>query len=228
MIKFTRKLRLNLILDGKIGGYLKYATGEILLVVIGILIAIQINNWNESKKLNIKEIEFLSSVVNDLKQDRAFLQYVIDLTEPRIFAYKSLNSDLQYLYQNDRSTLDSLFNDYFETQRTFYPISSSYQSAVSGNQLSSFQNEQFIRKVVKLYNSTYDRLIDNGQILDDRWGDLSKKYSFERRTGKFRDMNPQQLSEFLDDVFHHYIQMEYYLSQLKLTIIEIDEIIEEN
>ncbi|MBO0341043.1 hypothetical protein J0654_05270 [Muricauda lutimaris] len=50
MIKFFRNIRKSLLNEGKTGKYLKYALGEILLVVIGILIALQINNWNENRK----------------------------------------------------------------------------------------------------------------------------------------------------------------------------------
>jgi hypothetical protein len=70
-------------------------------------------------------------------------------------------------------------------------------------------------------------LIDNGQILDERWDFLSKKYSYQRRTGHFRDMNSKQLSEFLDDLYHHYAQLEWYLKQLEFAIIEINEITSE-
>ena len=55
MIKFFRKIRQNLLSEGKTGKYLKYAFGEIVLVVIGILIALQINNWNEQRKERIQE-----------------------------------------------------------------------------------------------------------------------------------------------------------------------------
>jgi len=48
MIKFFRKIRQNLLRENKTGKYFKYAIGEITLVVIGILIALQINNWNEN------------------------------------------------------------------------------------------------------------------------------------------------------------------------------------
>ena len=47
MIKFFRKIRQNLLMENKTSKYFKYAIGEILLVVIGILIALSINNWNE-------------------------------------------------------------------------------------------------------------------------------------------------------------------------------------
>ena len=59
MIKFFRKIRYDLMETGKTGKYLKYAIGEIVLVVIGILIALQINNWNGQRKLELKEKSLL-------------------------------------------------------------------------------------------------------------------------------------------------------------------------
>ena len=69
MIKFFRKIRQNLLLEGKTGKYLKYAIGEIILVVIGILIALSINNWNENKKIKSKEIKSLTELRKDLEQN---------------------------------------------------------------------------------------------------------------------------------------------------------------
>ena len=60
MIKFFRKIRYNLMSDNKTGKYFKYAIGEIILVVLGILIALQINDWNETRKARLKEIEILT------------------------------------------------------------------------------------------------------------------------------------------------------------------------
>ncbi len=59
MIKFFRHIRQNLIMENKTGKYLKYAIGEIVLVVFGILIALQINNWNEQRKLKAVELNLL-------------------------------------------------------------------------------------------------------------------------------------------------------------------------
>jgi len=56
MIKFYRKIRQKLLSEGKTGKYFKYAIGEIVLVMIGILLALQVNNWNEQRKEN-QEIE---------------------------------------------------------------------------------------------------------------------------------------------------------------------------
>ena len=59
MLTFFRRIRKGLLGDGSTSKYLVYAIGEIALVVIGILIALQINNWNEYRKDRIKEKEIL-------------------------------------------------------------------------------------------------------------------------------------------------------------------------
>jgi len=69
MIKFFRKIRYQLLGEGKTGKYLKYAIGEILLVVIGILIALSINNWNIHQIEQNEERNYLTRLVQDLKWD---------------------------------------------------------------------------------------------------------------------------------------------------------------
>lgn len=67
MIKFFRKIRYNLMSENKAGKYFKYAVGEILLVVIGILIALQINNWNEERNNQATLKQFLMEFREELK-----------------------------------------------------------------------------------------------------------------------------------------------------------------
>ena len=72
MIKFFRKIRQNMIKENKVSKYMLYAIGEIVLVVVGILIALSINNWNESRKQeqNLKIVYHL--INNDLKKEKRF------------------------------------------------------------------------------------------------------------------------------------------------------------
>lgn len=66
MIKFFRRIRQNLLSEGRTGTYLQYAIGEILLVVIGILIALSINNWNQQRLDKRRAIEYHHRLMDDL------------------------------------------------------------------------------------------------------------------------------------------------------------------
>ncbi|WP_191858241.1 DUF6090 family protein [Hanstruepera ponticola] len=81
MIKFFRHIRHSLINQNKIGKYFKYAIGEILLVVIGILIALQINNWNDERKNRAYERKILTLINENLKNDSINLS--IELNKSR-------------------------------------------------------------------------------------------------------------------------------------------------
>ena len=67
MIKFFRQIRKSLLMENKTSKYFKYAIGEIILVVIGILIALQINNWNEERKNRNREQSILKNLQSDFK-----------------------------------------------------------------------------------------------------------------------------------------------------------------
>jgi len=77
MLKFFRTIRKNLLEQGKTANYLKYAIGEIVLVVIGILIALQINNWNESRKNRAYELTMLEEVHKELVKDLELIERLI-------------------------------------------------------------------------------------------------------------------------------------------------------
>lgn len=74
MIKFFRKIRQNMIKENKFSKYLLYAVGEIILVVIGILIALQINNWNELQKAQLKEQELYAKLLENLDSELNLIQ----------------------------------------------------------------------------------------------------------------------------------------------------------
>ncbi|MDT0538706.1 DUF6090 family protein [Croceitalea sp. P059] len=74
MIKFFRKIRQNLLLENKTGKYFKYAIGEIVLVVIGILIALQINNWNQNRINNLEEQRIFQDLGEELQFNRFLMK----------------------------------------------------------------------------------------------------------------------------------------------------------
>ena len=91
MIKFFRKIRYNLMEQNKTGKYLKYAIGEIILVVIGILIALSINNWNESRKLQEEINTYLTQKLVNLHEDQ------LRLVELRVFRLNAAEKSKQLL-----------------------------------------------------------------------------------------------------------------------------------
>jgi hypothetical protein len=227
MIKFFRKIRYDLMEKNKTGKYFKYAIGEIILVVIGILIALQINNWNEFRKQNTAEKEFIDGIKFDLTQDKEFIKLIIERAEEKNSIYTILNQELFNYYNSNRLSLDSLLVEYFKAQGTFYPISGSFQSAISGNQISKFKNKNFNNVVTKLYNSTYTRLLDNALEVDNRWSYINKIYSQIRRTGQIPNMSEPELNEFHNDIFYHIQALNYYRGNLSKAVIEIDKLLKQ-
>jgi hypothetical protein len=104
MIKLFRNIRRKLLAEGKITNYIKYGIGEIVLVVIGILIALQINNWNENKKTDLKIKRSLEALRSDLIQDTL----LIIKRQPFIIEQFQFNESLRLRAAKPNATLDTL------------------------------------------------------------------------------------------------------------------------
>ena len=86
MISFFRKIRWRLARENQFLKYTRYAIGEIVLVVIGILIALQINNWNEERKFRKEERDYLKRLVSENKDDlETFKNLRFNLSKLSIF-----------------------------------------------------------------------------------------------------------------------------------------------
>jgi hypothetical protein len=92
MIKFFQKTRQKQLAKNDFSGYLLYAIGEIVLVVIGILIALSINNWNQKQKERSKEEGYILALIEDAKTDLANFKSVIALNKKRMVNLDSLAS----------------------------------------------------------------------------------------------------------------------------------------
>jgi hypothetical protein len=102
MIKFFRKIRRNLLSEGKTGKYFKYAIGEIILVVIGILIALWLNNLNLKSQERIEEINILKGLKKDFQAD------IIDF-KLNIWGYKNISSSVDFVLNRLESS--AIYND---------------------------------------------------------------------------------------------------------------------
>ena len=83
MLRFFRKIRRALLEDGKMRRYILYAIGEILLVMIGILLALQVNNWNQGRQDKILENQYLERLIFEIKKDTSSFKNEIEINENR-------------------------------------------------------------------------------------------------------------------------------------------------
>ncbi|MCF1192237.1 DUF6090 family protein [Mangrovimonas sp. AS39] len=105
MIKFFRKLRQNSAYSNRFGKYMLYAIGEIILVVIGILIALGINNQNDLKKDRLRAVSLLENLSEELKQDNFYFNNVYKVEKENFLTAAELlfkvHVDPDYVVEND-------------------------------------------------------------------------------------------------------------------------------
>ena len=160
MIKFFRHIRKRLLSESKFIKYLLYAIGEIALVMIGILLALQVNNWNEEQKERKIEKQYLKSLLEDFKKDKESLIFQIDV-------YK-----WQIQYGNDIKTL--LINNEHPTDLAgfmrqcvvlgnpilFHPENPTYDDLKSSGNLKVLKNTE-----LKNWMSSYHAFVNSANSL---------------------------------------------------------------
>ena len=130
MIKFFRKIRQDLLSEGKTGKYFKYAIGEIVLVMIGILLALQVSNWNQERKDRISERKLLDNIHRD------FVHNKVGFDSLKAIHYRALNGleKLIALFPLNNDSLKYAAYKKYNLQikgMTYDPYSSSIESVVN-------------------------------------------------------------------------------------------------
>lgn len=166
MIKIFRKIRQRLLYEnltmkesgetkgeGTVGRYLLYAFGEVILVVIGILIALQINNWNENRINKIVEKNLLMSILENLQEDEATLEQATErftLTLQnirRIFHPAPIPDDsLAYIATRAGGTSE------------FIPITTAFDRSMSSAEFDLIRNDSISKNIQRLYAFDYKTL----------------------------------------------------------------------
>ncbi|APA64425.1 DUF6090 family protein [Maribacter sp. 1_2014MBL_MicDiv] len=148
MIKFFRKIRQNLLSESKFSKYLIYAIGEIILVVIGILIALQINNWNEKQKEEKSELLILKTLQKDFIENKKMYSEIVDKQQFVIDNCKSLikcfeNKDVEYKRDSIGTFIYYGAFNYYRAE----PILGSYEALIGSGDLKILTNETLKSKL---------------------------------------------------------------------------------
>ncbi|SNR73910.1 hypothetical protein SAMN04488009_3514 [Maribacter sedimenticola] len=150
MIKFFRKIRQNLLSENKFSKYLIYAIGEIILVVVGILIALSINNWNESKKLNKEIISLSKSIINELESDIKAFDKSIIINDSVLNTSAVIFDSISNTKSGNVKKLLGLNIRYWD----FRPNNAVYKSSVSSGLLPNYGDSLEI-KIIDYYEKRY-------------------------------------------------------------------------
>ncbi|MFB6318728.1 DUF6090 family protein [Saccharicrinis sp. FJH54] len=224
MFRFFKNIRRNLAAENKAGSYIRYAIGEILLVVIGILIALQVNNRNEQRKHKHEEIQFLKGFKRTLNEDLEnsnWMQKQYELSGESInILLSGFERDLPY---NDSLSLHfgritqtwrlATNNEVFETLKSY--------------NLNLISNEKLRYEIVGYYAysdnylktdvSRYFSIIEDASktIFNTRFNALwnGDQQKFEQ-TGNVIDLNPRMIPNDYDGLKHDKVFL-YFLRSLK-------------
>jgi hypothetical protein len=159
MIPFFRKIRQQLLTGNRFSKYLLYAIGEIILVVIGILIALQINNWNDIRKSRAFEREMLSQIQENLNNDKTTLERIKLNYENALISFSKI---LDREQEQHPDSLKFWLGDIIQFER-FQPITNSYE-ALKSEGLDQLSDKKLGRSLGTYYDDEINRVI---QSVDD-------------------------------------------------------------
>lgn len=178
MIKFFRRIRFDLMENNKTGKYLKYAIGEIILVVIGILIALSINNWNEVRRNKNEESAILQNLDDNLILARSQSQLLV-LKE------KKLKKDLMLVLGihsitpeiNNDFISDTIFKNALWQLESEIPVINAYTNLKNTNKLGLIKNQKIKEKFTSLevsLNELESMLADRLNVQQIRIDDIAE------------------------------------------------------
>ncbi|MBT8304612.1 MAG: hypothetical protein KJP09_09095 [Bacteroidia bacterium] len=198
-------------MENKTSKYFKYAIGEIILVVIGILIALQINNWNENRKLNIKEGIYLKGLKADFEQSKVALTRVIKKTA----RVAKLVDTLGGMIKNHADALTIVQIDSLSAGSTgftvFMPSEGVINDIIGSGKLDMITNEE-LRKKIASWEADLRMIREYetiGKQLSDDYNNHTSKY-FDMINGKYLKnafLDHKRLEFLNDHVMTNYMAM---------------------
>ena len=172
MLKFFRRIRRRLLAENRLRNYSLYAIGEILLVVIGILIALQINTWNEDRKSRSQEASLLVKLADDIASNQQQIQQTMAYDSSSLQAIE----ELFRLLEQDRPYTDSVPVLLRRAVSSWPPLlTSSTMETIRAKGVDIIQSDSIRQQVLNLYDVGYDAL-ERMYELDERSADVELRY----------------------------------------------------
>lgn len=145
-------MRQNLLSEGKFGKYLKYGIGEIILVVIGILIAVQINNWNINLQNEEKEILYLTRLTTNLGSDKRLYEAAMSQDSLLINELSEIQEDVLSYVQNINQPVED-FNILIKGYK-FSSNTTVIDNLISSGQIELLRSNYLVEDILVYYRRT--------------------------------------------------------------------------
>jgi len=240
VIKLFRNIRKNLLNEGKTTKYFKYAIGEIILVVIGILIALSINNWNQERNLKNEEQNIVRNIHNEYLQNRTIIQTTLQESDNCANILKTLIN----LVGKDEAVLkkqniDSLMYYAFDPP-IYRPSENTISGLIQSGRLELLHNQELIdliyewgrtmksltdrseRVLINIDNVILPYFSINYALKDmDVYGNLQWKNKSNLKVNKLQIFQDIELENLLDDFIYRVIDCQNRLIELELIITKI-------
>jgi len=157
--------------DNKPIQYMRYAIGEVVLVVIGILIALSINNWNEGRKDRIAEQTLYKTLITSLESDLKDVNSKIIIIENALEAQELFieNSPDDINAKYDLNQIADLIMSVSKGSLSFFPNYGLYNQILNNNQIDLIQSHDLQLKVMELYEQYYERYHDLDLSLEHQY-----------------------------------------------------------
>tara|TARA_R110002073_G_scaffold133093_3_gene280130 strand:+ start:1563 stop:2345 length:783 start_codon:yes stop_codon:yes gene_type:complete len=166
MLKIFRNIRRKLLSENRSSKYTLYAIGEIFLVVVGILIALQINNWNESKQEDAITQKYYEGFISDLEKDKTLLDTLINVRKKQSASAKVLLG----MIESKEYDLDEFYNHYyflFPFYR-FIPNSNTLEEVLNSSHLRFIKNENIKNRLLNLRSAYKSIQLNEEHVYEDR------------------------------------------------------------
>jgi len=160
MIKFFRKIRFDLMEKNKTGKYFKYAIGEILLVVIGILIALAINDWKNEKRIESEEIATLYKLVQDLESDKTRFNDNIEFYTKFTKQLKGAK-DIIYKQSLSDDEIKKVMNFPGAIHKDLNPRKTTYSEMVNSGRIYNLSNDSLVNSIIEYYQFLDESIYQN-------------------------------------------------------------------
>jgi hypothetical protein len=235
MLKLFREIRRDLLIEGHLKKYLLYAFGEILLVMIGIILALQVGNWSEKRKDKSNETKYLLGIKSDLSYD---LKQIVELQSDLQYKFNLIKTIDPSFYLSRGMEVQNLSLDtvgtwfLYRRPNAFRHLLGTYQTLVTNGDIKIISNESLLLDITHIYENHFASMQSIYESIKERESVFGWKYAYELKNFSLKELffSERPKGQLIADTSFYYEQIRLQYQALdklgiaiEAAIIEIEK-----